>query len=172
MPDLSGFVAQKAFEITLKSDHITQEHTARLTHYHNTFEVMFLLASENIFFIKDTPLQTARGHMILIPPYTVHNIEYKIHTDYTRYVLYFEAAFVFPLVGHYINRPELAGIFRIRLGVKRDFLPFVQALEAVARDGGKVHKNITRTIVVGDKAKTLLRVKPFYCTCIHSIGTS
>lgn len=93
MPDLSGFVAQKAFEITLKSDHITQEHTARLTHYHNTFEVMFLLASENIFFIKDTPLQTARGHMILIPPYTVHNIEYKIHTDYTRYVLYFEAAF-------------------------------------------------------------------------------
>jgi hypothetical protein len=50
---------------------------------------------------------------------------------------------------------------------KADLLAFLERLETIHVDCGKVSKQINATIIRSDKAETLCIVKPFNCTDCH-----
>ena len=59
--------------------------------------------------------------------------------------------------------------FRALYYVKGNLLAFLECLEAVHVDCGKVRKQIFAAIIWSDKTKTFCIVKPFYCTNCHVI---
>jgi len=62
-------------------------------------------------------------------------------------------------------------VFRVCFDIESDLLSFVQSLKTIDHDSGEMNKYVLAAIVIGNKAKALVCIKPFYCTVIH-IGTS
>ncbi len=85
-------------EIVLKEDLINAKNFKHLVHYHNAYEIMFLIKSENKLFIKDSSYLMQPRQIIFIAPYTVHRIEYNNNTEYIRYVLNFESSYLMPML--------------------------------------------------------------------------
>jgi hypothetical protein len=52
---------------------------------------------------------------------------------------------------------------------ERHFLAFLQGLETVALDGGKMCEHIFAAVIWGNEAKTLGVAEPLDCTCCHLI---
>ena len=69
---------------------IIREEQKTLIHYHNAYEIVLLLESDNELFIKDSKYYMGPKQIILIQPYVVHKINYKSGKKYLRYVLNFE----------------------------------------------------------------------------------
>jgi len=57
--------------------------------------------------------------------------------------------------------PSLRALLTL-LDLELDALAFGQALEAMTLDGGEMHEHIVTTVILGDEAKALFIVKPFY----------
>lgn len=71
------------------------------------------------------------------------------------------------LQGTNIGSAELAAVLRVGLGVEGNLLALVEGLVAVYLDSGIVDENVVASVVVGNEAKALFRVKPFDCACVH-----
>ena len=68
-----------------------------IIHYHDAYEIMFLLESDNEMFVQDSLYRMRDRQIVFIPPYMVHSIEYKPGTRYLRYILNFENEYIAPL---------------------------------------------------------------------------
>ena len=66
-------------------------------HYHNAYEIMFILDADNTFFMKDVTYVMNPMQLVIIPPFTIHKIYYKNDTRYRRYVMHFEHDYLLKL---------------------------------------------------------------------------
>lgn len=73
------------------------------------------------------------------------------------------------LCGADVDGAELAAVLGVGLGFEGDLLSLVEGAEAFALDGRKVDENIAAAVVVGNEAKSLVLIKPFYSTVVHVV---
>lgn len=81
------------FELNLKNDIIDDTFT-NIMHFHDSYEIIFFVKSQNQIFIKDIAYSTENNEIMIIPPREVHTIKYNKGTVYQRYVLYFSKKFI------------------------------------------------------------------------------
>lgn len=60
-----------------------------VVHFHNCFEVVLYVQSNNKIYIQERSYELNTHDLILIPPRTIHTIQYDPTSAYTRYVFYF-----------------------------------------------------------------------------------
>lgn len=70
---------------------------------------------------------------------------------------------------HYVNvySTHFLAVLGVNFGIEGNFLTLFKGFEAVSLDCGKMYKYIFAAVIVSNKAKTFVLVKPFYSTVIH-----
>ena len=81
-----------------KNQIINEDYHKQVIHYHNGYEIMFIANADNKLFIKDKTYLMKSKQLLLIPPYTIHTINYNSETKYSRYVLTIENDYLLPLL--------------------------------------------------------------------------
>jgi len=73
-----------------KYEKIEKSKKQNLMHYHNAYEVKFLIKSDNSLCINGSWYRLDSHSLLFIAPYTTHTIIYNDNTEYQRIVLNFE----------------------------------------------------------------------------------
>ncbi|MEG2833851.1 MAG: AraC family transcriptional regulator [Ruthenibacterium sp.] len=82
-----------------------------LVHFHECFEIVLYVQSDNMIFINDASYKLLTHDLIVIPPRTIHNVCYTNASTYCRYVMYFTAEYITYAVGE-ANINEAMETFR------------------------------------------------------------
>lgn len=81
------------FDLMLKIDS-TNTLLKNLIHFHECFEIVFYIKSQNKAYIHDIAYDINSNDIIVIPPRQIHSIQYSPGIPYMRYVLYFSRSFI------------------------------------------------------------------------------
>lgn len=94
--------ALKGDSFSLSTHTVTGFHTMPAKHFHDKFEIYYLISGERFYFVKDKIFRIRKGHLIFINENELHRISDTEIPDYKRILLYFRKPF---LAGHpYIER--------------------------------------------------------------------
>lgn len=63
-------------------------------HYHNMFEIYFLLDGKCTYFIDNRTYQVSAGDLVLIPAGIIHNTQYSMSNTYSRMLIYCSDYFI------------------------------------------------------------------------------
>ena len=66
----------------------------RFIHYHDYYEIMCSIHSDNLCFIRDTKYAYKDNTLLFVRPYEVHSIYSKKDTQYARHVLNFDREYI------------------------------------------------------------------------------
>ena len=83
-------------QICLEHKKIGMSHP--ILHFHNAYEIVLLIESDNMLFVKDIKYPMKSCQIMIIPPHTVHQIYYKHGAPYHRYVINFEYDYIFDVI--------------------------------------------------------------------------
>jgi len=61
----------------------------RVGHFHDTYEIYYLMSGSRIFFIKDKMIDVPENSLIIIHPNVLHRVINAPESDYTRFITYF-----------------------------------------------------------------------------------
>ena len=63
-------------------------------HYHNTYELYYLISGDRYYFIKDKTYHVKRGNLVLVKPYDIHTTSGVSKIGYDRYLIMFKKSFI------------------------------------------------------------------------------
>lgn len=69
-------------------------------HYHNVYEICYLLSGERYFFVKDKIYQTKKGNLVILNKYDIHKINDISQPPYERILIEFNDIFLKDLLPH------------------------------------------------------------------------
>lgn len=78
----SGFIIEKCKRI--------KHYTMSVFHYHNTYEIYYLLEGQRYYFIKDRTYLVKKGDIILINKYDIHRTLYASSNEHERILIKFK----------------------------------------------------------------------------------
>ncbi len=71
----------------------------RNTHFHDGFELYYLLKGEKLFFVNDQLFHAGKGDLVIIRPYDVHKTSSVKEVEAERFVVHFKEEFIEKQVG-------------------------------------------------------------------------
>jgi YesN/AraC family two-component response regulator len=83
-------------------------------HYHNVYELCYLISGERYIFVQDKIYQTTKGNLVILNKYDIHKINDIGHAPYERIIIEFNDDFLKDLL-QYINDTDLFCCFNNNL---------------------------------------------------------
>lgn len=71
----------------------------RSTHFHDGFELYYLLRGEKLFFVNDQLFHAGKGDLVIIPPYDVHKTSSVKEVEAERFVVHVKEEFIEKQIG-------------------------------------------------------------------------
>lgn len=68
-------------------------------HFHNTYELFYLIEGERRFFINDSLTTIRKGDLVLIQPNILHKSTSAVLSNYERFAVYFDVSVIKPYLG-------------------------------------------------------------------------
>jgi len=78
-------------EVEVKYDVFGDYEAPNFSHYHSSYEITFVINSDNLLFSNDVCYRLLSSQLVLIAPYTTHAHIYKTNVEYHRIGIHFEA---------------------------------------------------------------------------------
>ncbi len=69
-------------------------------HYHNAYEIYYLLEGQRNYFIKDRTYPVSKGDIVLINVHDIHKTTELDNAAYERILIYFQKDFIYPVMEH------------------------------------------------------------------------
>lgn len=66
----------------------------RSTHFHDGYELYYLLRGEKLFFVNDQLFYAGKGDLVIIPPYAAHKTSSIKEVEAERFVVHFKEEFI------------------------------------------------------------------------------
>ncbi len=114
------------------------------THYHNHYEIYYLLKGKVKYFIDNTTFELHEGDMVLIPPYVIHKTSYIEESNPERLLIHFTLDF--------LQKNENDAIFRCfdRYYIKRADIHknLINSIEAENNSADEFSEELIRSYIV------------------------